>query len=303
MQNQIVLVDGVLECGRHIVAERVAKSLRADLFVGNATTQAYEYVRAMRSALDGIHSVVIECSWRMSEIRRKLNLPAAVSPVYSRMLTRLALTRDAHAIICLSDLRTYMTMVSKTYKTHHIEGLINAALVHEAWCNMKPVIRTYMLHHPQDECLNDALDWSYSKHGDGPGAGHWEYGNILIVGDRNGKSEQPYELELNAPFVSMSGVGCSEWLAHHLDEHKISENHLYWVNSRDKFGELTDAEFEARLEPLHTIALGRNAAEWCIANHIQAEVLEHPQYHMCFMAHEPYNLGPVLRKFIDLREM
>lgn len=302
MRNQIVLVDGALECGRHAVAEHVARALRAQLFVGSLKTQPWEYVQAMQPALDGLKPVVIEYSWRTSIIRKKLGLAGGVPSTYCRMLTRLALTRDAHSVICLSDLRTYMTCVARAHKTHHVEGLINAALIHEAWRSLKPDITTYLVNHPQDETVHMAMDWSDSLHEYGPGAGNWRFGNILVVGGKHGASAQPYRLELNAPFVSMSGVGCSEWLADHLDEHHINESHLYWINSRDRDGEPTDAEFEARLEPTNVIALGRNAGEWCNNHGIEAVHIEHPQYHKRFMSTEPYALGPLLKRLINSKE-
>ncbi len=299
MEYQIVLVDGPQDCGRSIAAKWIAHQLGAKLYIGTAETQAWEYVQFMRPALDKIHPVVIENSWYNSKVRDLLGMPATVKAVHRRMLNRLALTRDAHHILTLSDLRTYMQCIAKMRQTSNTNVMINAAVIHDVWMRLRSDLPLYYAPKPESLCLASCIDWSLSKYEDGPGAGAWRFGNILIVGDRPGPSKQPYHIDINAPFVSMSGVGCSEWLADHLNEHNISEQHLYWINCRDQEGEFVSSEFESRLEPTSVIALGRHAEQWCNDNDIQSIYIEHPQAHMRFMSHKPYILGDTLRRLID----
>lgn len=299
MEHQILLVDGPIDCGRSKVAAMVAQQLRAKHFVANPKTQAWEYVQAMQPALDNLGTVVIEYSWYNSKIRASLGMAGTVDPAHCRMLNRLALTRDAHHILTLTDLRTYMASAARLRKTNNIEMMIDLAIIHKAWRDMKSELTLYRVNAPELTLLQSALDWSTSLYDEGPGAGAWRFGNILVVGDRHGPSQQPYHISINAPFVSMSGVGCSEWLAKHLNQAKICEKHLYWANCRDQDGEFIDAEFEARLEPTHVVALGRHAQQWCKDNHISCVEIEHPQAHMRFMSSKPYILGDILRKMID----
>lgn len=299
MEHQIVLVDGPIDCGRSVAAALIAKQLGAEHFAANPKTQAWEYVQAMQPALDGLGSVVIEYSWYNSKIRANLGMAATVDPAHCRMLNRLALTRDAHHVLTLTDLRTYMASAVRLRKTTNIEMMIDLTIIHEAWRDMKSELTLYKVNSPEIALLQPALDWSDSHCDEGPGAGAWRFGNILVIGDKHGPSQQPYNLQINAPFVSMSGVGCSEWLAKHLNQARISEKHLYWANCRDENGDFIDSEFEARLEPTHVIALGRHAQQWCKENHIVCTEIEHPQAHMRFMSDKPYILGDLLRKMID----
>lgn len=123
----------------------------------------------------------------------------------------------------------------------------------------------------------------------GPGIGMFAPGNTLLVGDEVNKKAG----KDGWPFVAPGGS--SLWLANLLENAKIPEHGLYWVNAKTE-GQETDGSFVGALAPGKVIAMGLKAAQWC-NRHVQGEfhTISHPQYHKRFRHSEPYPLIDLLR--------
>lgn len=118
---------------------------------------------------------------------------------------------------------------------------------------------------------------------EGPGIGLFCPGNVLLVGEevnvKKGKDGWPFV----APDSS------SLWLAQQLEEAKIPESRLYWVNSVTH-GNWLDPRFVDKLEPSKIIAMGGKAQMWCRNHKLQHEAIAHPQWHKRFRHNERYPL-------------
>ena len=118
----------------------------------------------------------------------------------------------------------------------------------------------------------------------------------LLVGEAPGSNQ----IAGAAPFTARGG--CSEWLAQQLDAVGVREDRLAWVNARDARGRTTKSDLARRLRDAgqlrRTIALGKVAHEWCLANIGILQTFtttSHPQHHKRFFHHQPYALLETLR--------
>ena len=300
MEHQpIVVVEGPGFCGRSDVASGIAHHFGLKLVKG-ATTAA-EFVQAMQPALDRERGVVIDGGWHMEIVaasaqRRK----SRITPVQKRMLSRLALSRAGTVVKVLTSLRTYM--INASYKgsliPDNIDLLFNA---YEEWESLDPLL-PYHDCNPHISTVFETLwprleaDWAYGN--PGPGIGSYHHHKVMIVGDRHGRSLQPYNVKLNVPFVSMSGVGCSEWLTQELIWAHICECQLYWINAYDQNGQETNPDF-MYCETVPTIALGGAASKWCDKHNIHHQRIPHPQFWKRFHYDEDYPFAPLLKDMIQ----
>lgn len=102
--------------------------------------------------------------------------------------------------------------------------------------------------------LGEILDEIRTPKNEGPGAGWWEVGNTLIVGDQT--PGLPFCSESDRDLQLASSLG------------SIPERDLYWANALTPSGEPEDPSFIDRLEPSRIIALGTTAANWLTQNGI-----------------------------------
>jgi len=123
----------------------------------------------------------------------------------------------------------------------------------------------------------------------GPGIGMFAPGNTLLVGDEVNKKAG----KDGWPFVAPGGS--SLWLATLLENAKIPEHGLYWINAKTD-GQETGGSFLDALAPGKVIAMGLKASQWC-NRHVQGRfyTISHPQYHKRFRHSEPYPLIDLLR--------
>lgn len=127
----------------------------------------------------------------------------------------------------------------------------------------------------------------------GPGAGAFRPGHVtLLVGDKPNLPRTGQHLFYRVPFLSMHGGGCSRWLADQLEEAWVPESSLYWINASDGAGIGTEHAFIEKLQPRKVIALGAEAAKWCVEARLQGryDQVPHPQYWKRFGKGEHYPL-------------
>lgn len=153
-----------------------------------------------------------------------------------------------------------------------------------------PVVEYNFLKHPFDYVC-DAIRRVMPPPNGGPGIGMFKPGVTLLVGDQVNVNANE---QFNVPFVGLGG--CSEWLAEKLDEARISEKSLYWINAHEQTGEVTDARFVDQLQPKRIIALGNNAYNWCEFHGFNSECVKvpHPSFWRRFRTNQPYALTELL---------
>lgn len=269
--KNLVLVDGYHSPERTALARSWQHALQGIYLKGNLTTTPEKYVEYMAPALDGKANVVIECSWHQQVCNKGFVEPEwqaviEIRRARYRMLDRLALACNAVLI-------------------HHTTPAFPQEELNVQWVLYKPVLalRRNMeptpMHNPNE----------------GPGIGRWANGVVLVVGDQHGATKQPYDVERNIAFCSMSRIGCSEWLSRQMDLYGVRESHLYWINARDAKDRWTADGFVDALRPSYVVALGDEAARWCVRAKVKYTKVAHPQYWKRFHSQEEYALLPLLR--------
>ena len=126
-------------------------------------------------------------------------------------------------------------------------------------------------------------------------AGNWDAGVVLVGEDFAELKDQ--DAFYQWPFGSLSGAGCSRWLAKQLDEAGIGENQLLWINADNSDEDLHRVVCDAR----EIITLGTKA-EMRMRALGYTDVVHaapHPQFWRRFHRHQPYPLLPLLKELTD----
>lgn len=281
----LILVDGPVSNFRTQVAEELSNLYHAMHARGNIATTPETYVRMMAQAIDNQRAVIIECSWVTQE-RHAHMLPEIAHTVFQkhmaqrRMLDRLALGRDA---LCVQAMDLNSTLMPY-------------------WGRL-PIMDSLWATGWDEYLLVDIENMLCMKSNKGPGIGRFAPGEVvLLVGDQHGDTAQPYNVQRNIAFCSMSGKGCSEWLTEQLIAANISERDLYWINAREPKpggGRATSWDFLDELMPKAIIALGDMAASWCRASGRPYEQVQHPQSWKRFHYREEYPLITMLQEILS----
>lgn len=280
----LILVDGPLSAFRTHIATTLAERYVSHHDRGRVDTTPEMYVRMMAPAIDSIRPVIIECSWITQE-HHQHHLPEISQELFKRhapqrrMLDRLALGCGALSILVIDE--------SSPLVAH--------------WNDFNSLKFDTLFWTDWDEFFFADIDYRLRQlKNPGPGMGKWSpHESILLVGDQHGDTVQPYNVHRNIAFCSMSGKGCSEWLAEQLDKANISETALYWINARDPkplSGRATPATFLDELQPKMIIALGDMAMQWCRASEKPFVSVPHPQWWKRFHYYEQYPLIPLLQE-------
>lgn len=125
---------------------------------------------------------------------------------------------------------------------------------------------------------------------EGPGVGVFREGVTLLVGERFARGTLG-DGGWRFPFV---GSMCSAWVTGLLEEWRVFESSLYWVNAVDGLERETDPSFVERLKPARVIALGNWAQDWVIRHNIEHTAVSHPQYWKRFHHNDVYPLRHAL---------
>lgn len=307
MKPCVILIDGMNVARRGEVAKAIVKRFKAEevesYFCGS-DAPAHLYVHMMRDALEGRKSVVIENGWRAEALMEVMGERTHIGKQFRRMLDRIALGVNAQIAYCTADTRTYAA--NWTSFRPDVEYGTMAPLIermHQAWESLPAEgLKLTRIHTNSgfDEDIELLMDRARLLSGgnSGPGIGAWNPGNVvLLIGDRHGPSIQPYQVEFNLAFCDMAKAGSSYWLCSQLEEFKIQERHLYWINAFDKTGAPTDPEFLHRLRPIAILSMGDSAERWCTQYGVPHEQFTHPQYHKRFHFRQPY---PLAQRLVEL---
>lgn len=205
-----------------------------------------------------------------------------------RMLERVLMGLSARLVICLPPLQIILQNWSR--------NLEHEAIKHEP--QMWNIFTFYLRLLGNDLRMLPRSVYDYTARtqltnpgpfkNEGPGIGMFAPGNTLLIGDEVNKKAG----KDGWPFVAPGGS--SLWLANLLEEAKIPEHRLYWINAKTD-GEATDPRFIDLLQPEYVIAMGGKAREWCKKHRIGCSIVDHPQYHKRFRHGEPYPLIDMLR--------
>lgn len=207
-----------------------------------------------------------------------------------RMIERVLLGMEADLVICLPPFK----YVQENWERNKANELIQS--VEDLW-KVYNFYMTQLTHEVQlipwgvydyttvQYKARPGMVNAFENHG--PGIGCFCPGNVLLVGDQVNQ-RQGWD---GWPFVS--ATGSSIWLAEYLNEHKIPEHSLYWVNSITN-EENTDPRFIDKLQPKRIIALGGRAEMWCKHHKLGYVATTHPQYHKRFRHHDTYDLARLI---------
>lgn len=274
----------------------------------NESAIAHLYMSSLRDAHGAEGHVVFDRSWLAEPIYGRAFRDGVdrIGPERARMLERCALALNAIVVMCLPPITR---CVANWESRREREYLTRVEALHDVWAGYAQLLTEMR----NDRHALQVVRYDYTIHArprlDTPslaalrsghpiehtGAGAWRPGEVaLLIGDQinanvvHGDTWRP-------PFVSFNEGGCSAWLARGLESHGISERSLYWVNSSSTAGAPLDASFVDALRPKKIIALGRQAAHWCIENSLVFDDVPHPQFWKRFHYNKPYPLFELLK--------
>jgi thymidylate kinase len=210
----------------------------------------------------------------------------------ARLIERVLLAHRAVLVLCLPDEERCL----ETYRARRGEEMLESEAKLKQVCHAYgqylwdgthlPVVH-YSYEHKNPVELRDEIDRARRDlpANAGPGVGAFIPGNTLIVGE---------QVNDRASFPFVDDRGCAIWLAERLDEARVDEKRLYWVNALDPEGDWTDPSFVELLQPRQVIALGRVAEAWCRDAGLDHAAVPHPQNHKRFRYHQRYPLLDLL---------
>lgn len=138
------------------------------------------------------------------------------------------------------------------------------------------------------------------------GIGNYTKGHALILGDRPAKRWEGRRP--NWLFVSTYLDGTPAWLTEQLEEAKIPETALYWINVQGANEEFIRPRFIDTLRPAKIIALGGVPSDWCKQHNIEersmtkVHTVPHPSYWSAYFPHRKYQLLDLLSEFSLLND-
>lgn len=232
------------------------------------------YVEAMLPALLGYQPVVFDRCWLSEgpygtvfrEGRDRLTRSSRC------MLERLALRCGGVVVRCQPE---YFVVRANYMKRRHLEMLENEDQLHEVY-DMYPYEQTdlelltydYTVDHDIEPSDIDALR-TRAHRTSIQSAGNWD-AEVVLVGQSfaERKDVDPF---YQAPFVSFSNEGCSQWLTHQLNTAGVSEMELLWINADQ------DLSIIHELPRRKVFALGNDAKKALDELKIESVLFPHPQ--------------------------
>lgn len=262
---------------------------------------ARKYFDSMFPAYAGLRSMILDRSWlsepiygaafREGENRIRIG--------QRRILERLALSRRGVVVLCLPKRETVLNnwAIKNGQGLEYLTKEMAVDHVYDLYKDLRtelPIV-VYDYQDTITDGLKNRVEAARGARPEGPGAGRWRIGSqILLVGDRpNATTTGPH-----VPLGGLSSTGCSVWLAERLEEAKIPETALYWVNAFTAGGRSESSAFIRRLQPRAVIAMGTEAAQWCHHHDVKYDVEPHPQFWKRFHHHKPYSLIERLKELI-----
>jgi len=252
--------------------------------------------------------IVLDRSWLSEPIYGVVMRNGAdrVGRARARILGRVAATRGGVVALCLPPIGKLLKTWRARADREYLDRAAKLAAVYDRYAELAtrasvdglPLVVYDCRRSASLEGLRDALERVRRRPPLGaPGGGVWRPGvSVLIVSGRPGGGQTAPSEANRTPFSGLHRGGCSIWLADRLEAAGVPEDALYWANAADAAGRETDPSFVGALSPRKVIALGENAAAWCLRAGVTAAEVPHPQYWRRFRRHEPYPLIEELLK-------
>lgn len=255
------------------------------------------YLEAMKPALTGYGSVVMDRSWLSEPIygRAFRNGEDRLGATQRRQLERVALSLGAIVILCLPPFEAVLEQWQSRQDDEYLEKEQQLREVYDDYAQLHkqtdlPVIRyDYTVGNEMGmQPLPNAFDPHRPRlhgHTGQQTVGHWD-APVVLVGD-DASDPTNHDTLHQFPFGSFSRTGSSAWLTDYLEEHGISERDLLWLNS--KHGDLRWLRTRATVRQV--IALGNDASDRLTEHKVPHVKVPHPQHHKRFTSAEPYALA------------
>lgn len=272
-----------------------ARYVHFDALPGVTKGLARMYVEAMLPALLGYQDVVFDRCW-LSERPYGLVFHGRdrLTIADRRMLERLALRCSALVVKCLPP---WQTVKANYLKRKHLEMLTDTSQlkqVYKLYLKEPTDLPSYVYDYTGTAKLGPSHEPPSFPEGelfrsaahplDLATAGRW-HAPIVLVGETFA-AHKDHDPLYQAPFVSFSNQGCSQWLTEQLVTAGVGEDELLWVNADDHLGFL-------ELGTQYIYALGD--AAWMKTRHLMSIRVPHPQHHKRFHAKSIYPLIDELR--------
>lgn len=134
------------------------------------------------------------------------------------------------------------------------------------------------------------------------GCGAFKRNSILLVADEHNPADV-YK-DINQPFAGVLSP-VSHWLNNQLEEFKIPENRLFWVNAYMWEGRAINLRaLYDELRPSCVVALGSRAFKELEKQGVEIQYYQHhPQYWRRFRSKMQYPLLPLLQKLVALQDL
>ena len=201
------------------------------------------YLEAMAPALMGYQPVVLDRCWISEAIYGLVHRDGVdrLGIVGRRMLERVAMRCGANMLLYLPSLETCLANYRRRKGEEYLDSEAKLAEVWYQYADRAAGDGVHRLtdlphktvNYEEPEAAAAAIDPRGSRIGSFHEAAWSSAGNrnakVLIVGDSFGPAKEADAL-VQYPFVSFSGTGCARWLTQHLEDCKIQEQDLLWVN-------------------------------------------------------------------------
>lgn len=300
--KQLTIFEGPDGAGKttaaQLYAARVgAKYVHFDALPGVTKGVARMYVEAMLPALEGYQDVVFDRCW-LSErpYGQVFHGRDRLTEADRRMLERLALRCSGLVVWC----RPAWNVVKANYlKRKELEMLTNTKQlkqVYQLYLKEPTALPCfeydYTAQYPTTPRIYEPIGFPEGLFRPAPhplgvaSAGRW-HARFVLVGE-NFAERKDQDAFYQAPFVSFSKMGCSQWLTDQLTSIDLSEYDILWVNSDQDLSFLHSSRGEV-------YALGDVAWKKLYSMGITAVRCPHPQSHKRFKAKDDYPLIDELR--------
>lgn len=298
----LTIFEGADCAGKTTLIETLRKTRRGRVIHHGAYAGerqiAHHYLASLNASF--VAPVLMDRSWLAEPIYGAAfrNGVERIGVATRRMLERVALSRSACVVRCAPPFERCAEAFAKRKGLEYLDNVEQLRAVYLGYHAMTTQLPMVDYDYTTDdvETMWARATAARSPKNLGPGIGHWaERGGVtLLVGAQMNAPESAHDL----PFVSFNGGGCSAWLAEGLESAGIPETSLYWVNALTPDGGVTKADFVDELRPRRTIALGADAAAWCVAAGIAHSTTQHPQFWRRFRSQEDYPLLAMLQEVL-----
>lgn len=269
-------------------------------YLGEKHIASHYRMSLYRSLLRPNRSVILDRSWIAEPIYGKAARGGLnrVMTWERRGLERIALRAGAMLVLCLPE---YLTC-ERAWRARHAAGkeyLDRASALKQVYNGYLELSASesplpIFVYNYEKHRVSDVVGWVDRQPSPpsvtvAPGLGRFAPRQVtLLVGE-----EMNSRHTLDLPFVSESRGGSGPWLAEKLEEWKVPERKLYWVNAYYA-GACQRLTFLETLQPKAVIALGQVASLRLREASVRHTTVPHPQFWKRFHHYEEYPLKEAL---------